>query len=417
MKNIRKIGRFSGLIMTLFVITGPLQAQFTLTGELRPRTERSHGFATLAADNQDASLFTSQRTRLNLLYGSESVKTGVVLQDVRLWGNQPQQVENQERSVSLHEGWAEVFFSPKVSIKAGRQELNYDDQRILGGVAWSQQGRSHDIAIFKFEGDIKLHFGVAHHENNNRRNNLYNGPDAYKDLQFIWFNKSWQRESVSLLFLNNGVPVAADAPVFQENRNMQTLGGRLAINPQPVSVASNFYYQTGRDAGNREVSAFNFLLEVAARMNPTAMATFGMEILSGTDSGTTGKNNSFTPLFGTNHKFNGFMDYFFVGNHINNVGLNNYYFKWACSRFKNITWNLHMHYFAANGKLPGDASSYLGSEIDFDLTYTVSPQARITAGYSRMLPGESMELVKPGGSHSVNQNWAYLMLTVTPKFL
>jgi len=195
------------------------------------------------------------------------------------------------------------------------------------------------------------------------------------------------------------------------------MGGRFMVNPKPVNIATNFYYQTGKDAVNRSVSAYNFLLEVSARMNPTAMATFGMEILSGTDVNEATANNSFTPLYGTNHKFNGYMDYFFVGNHLNSVGLNNYYFKWACSRFKNVTWNLHMHYFAANGQLPGNASSYLGSEIDFDLTYTVNPFARITAGYSRMLPGESMELIKPGGSYSVNQNWAYIMLSITPKFL
>ncbi len=403
--------------MALLLITGLASAQFSLTGEFRPRTERSHGFATLAANDQNASFFTSQRTRLNLLFGNEAVKTGMVLQDVRYWGNQPQLVENQPRSISLHEGWAEIFFSPKVSLKAGRQELNYDDQRILGNVAWTQQGRSHDLAILKLEGDVKLHFGIAHNENSNRRNNFYDGPDAYKDLQFVWFNKAWENESVSFLFLNNGVPSAVNALGIQENRNMQTMGGRFALNPKPVTIASNFYYQTGRDAVNREVGAYNFLLEVSARMNPSAMATLGMEILSGTDSGTTGKNHSFTPLYGTNHKFNGYMDYFFVGNHLNNVGLNNYYFKWACSRFKNITWNLHMHYFAANGQLPGNANRYLGSEIDFDLTYTVNPFARITAGYSRLLPGESMELIKPGGSHGVSQNWAYLMLSVTPKFL
>lgn len=110
------------------------------------------------------------------------------------------------------------------------------------------------------------------------------------------------------------------------------------------------------------------------------------------------------------------MDYFYVGNHLNNVGLNDYYFKWACSRFKNIQWNLHMHYFAANAKLPNDAKKYLGSEIDFDLTYTVNPLAKITFGYSHMFAGESMEIIKPTGSHKVTQNWAYLMLLVTPKF-
>ncbi len=30
---------------------------------------------------------------------------------------------------------------------------------------------------------------------------------------------------------------------------------------------------------------------------------------------------AFTPLYGTNHKFNGWMDYFYVGNHGSSIGL------------------------------------------------------------------------------------------------
>lgn len=401
------------LAVTIF-ISGVSVAQYSLTGEFRPRTERSHGYATLAAEDQDASTFTSQRTRLNFSFISEHIRTSLVVQDVRYWGNQRQLVENQDFALSLHQGWAEILFTPKFSLKAGRQELSYDDHRIFGNVGWTQQARSHDLALLKYEGDINLHFGIAHHENTDRRNNMYNGPDAYKDMQFVWFNKTWTNEALSLLFLNNGVPVISQGK--QENRYSQTLGGRFTINPKPVNVATNFYYQTGKDNQNRDIGAYNFLLEVSAKMNPSATATFGMEILSGTDSGETGKNNSFNPLYGTNHKFNGFMDYFYVGNHLNTVGLNDYYFKWACSRFKNIQWNLHIHYFGANAKLPNDANRYLGTEVDFDLTYTVNPFTKITAGYSHMLAAESMELVKPTGSHKVTQNWAYLMITVTPKF-
>jgi hypothetical protein len=396
------------------LISGVSVAQLSLSGEFRPRTEISHGYATLAAEDQDASTFTSQRTRLNFSFNNEFIRTGVVLQDVRYWGNQRQLVENQDFAVSLHQGWAEILFSPQFSLKAGRQELNYDDFRIFGNVGWAQQARSHDLALFKYEGDVKFHMGIAHNENTDRRNSLYNGPDAYKDMQFAWFNKTWTNEALSLLFLNNGVPVISGGK--QENRYSQTVGGRLTINPKPVNVATNIYYQTGKDNLNRDISAYNFLLEVSAKMTPAATATFGMEILSGTNFDETVKNNAFTPLYGTNHKFNGFMDYFYVGNHLNTVGLNDYYFKWACSRFKNVQWNLNLHYFSANAKLPAGAGSYLGTEIDFDLTYTVNPFAKITAGYSHMLPGESMELVKPGGSHKVTQNWAYLMITVTPKF-
>jgi hypothetical protein len=410
-----KILKIYLFVLALVTVPGLVMAQVSLTGEFRPRTEVSHGYATLADENQDPSTFTSQRTRLNFNFSNEYIRTGIVLQDVRYWGNQRQLVENQDFAVSLHQGWAEILFSPHFSLKAGRQELNYDDHRIFGNVGWTQQARSHDLALFKYEGDINLHFGIAHNENNDRRNSLYNGPDAYKDMQYLWFNKTWKNETLSLLFLNNGVPVTSGPE--QKNRYSKTMGGRLTINPKPVSMASNFYYQSGKDNTGLNISAYNFLLEVSAKMNPTASATFGMEILSGTDADQTTKNNSFTPLYGTNHKFNGFMDYFYVGNHLNTVGLNNYYFKWDCKRFKNIQWNLHLHYFSANARLAGDASRYLGTEIDFDLTYTVNAFTKITAGYSQMLAGKSMELVKPTGSHKVGQNWAYLMIAVTPKFL
>ncbi len=411
---IKNVLKRSLLLIAVNLICEVSVAQYSLSGEFRPRTEISHGYATLAAENQNVSTFTSQRTRLNFSYTSEHIRTGLVVQDVRYWGNQRQLVENQDFAMYLHQGWAEILFSPRFSLKAGRQELNYDDLRIFGNVGWTQQGRSHDLALFKYEGDINLHFGIAHHENSDRRNNMYNGPDAYKDLQFVWLNKTWSNEALSLLILNNGVPVIAQGK--QENRYSHTLGGRFTFNPKPLNVASNFYYQTGKDNINKDISAFNFLLEVSARINPTAVATLGMEILSGTESGETEKNNSFNPLYGTNHKFNGYMDYFYVGNHLNNVGLNDYYFKWACSRFKNIQWNLHIHYFTSNAKLPNNAGSYLGTEIDFDLTYTVNPFTKITAGYSHMLAGESMEILKPSGSHKVTQNWAYLMIAVTPKF-
>lgn len=401
-------------ILIAVMVYTKAEAQFSLTGEFRPRTEMSHGYGTLAYEDQKASLFTSQRTRLNFGYSNEFIRAGIVLQDVRLWGNQRQLVENQDFATSLHQGWAEILFTPKFSLKAGRQELNYDDHRIFGNVGWTQQARSHDLALFKYEGDVKFHFGIAHHENANRSNNLYLGPDAYKDMQFVWFNKTWENESLSLLFLNNGVPYL-DAGE-EVNRYSHTLGGRLTLNPKPINIATNLYYQTGKDIANRDLRAYNILIELSTAASPTATATIGAEILSGTDFDETGRNKSFTPLYGTNHKFNGFMDYFYVGNHMNNVGLNDLYFKWACSRFKNVQWNLHIHYFGANAKLPNDLKSYLGTEADFDLTYTVNPMTKITFGYSHMFASESLEFLKQNGSYKATNHWAYLMVAITPKF-
>jgi hypothetical protein len=216
---------FSLLPLLLFTLQDA-SAQFGLTGEFRPRTEFSRGYKTLAAEDQNMSIATAQRTRLNAIYNAETVKAKLVLQDVRYWGSQPQMVANEDFATSVHEAWAEVFFTAGFSMRAGRQELVYDDHRILGNVGWAHQARSHDLVLFKFEDEFKVHLGIAHHENSDITNNFYTGPDAYKDLQFVWFNKVWDHAGLSLLFLNNGVPYFKSAQ-DQATRYSQTMGGRV----------------------------------------------------------------------------------------------------------------------------------------------------------------------------------------------
>ena len=386
-----------------------VHGQFILSGEFRPRTEFSRGYKSLAVEDQKMSTATAQRTRLNAIYATDVVKTKLVLQDVRYWGNQPQLVANEDYATSIHEAWAEITLAENFSLKAGRQELVYDDHRIFGNVGWAHQARSHDLALFKIENEIKLHFGIAHHENADITNNFYNGPDAYKDLQFLWFNKTWEKTGLSLLFLNNGVPVFVSAQK-QENRYSQTLGGRITQSLEKINLAANFYYQTGELPSWQKISAFNFLLEVSMQNGITA----GFEHLSGNSYDKTDKNYAFTPFYGTNHKFNGFMDYFYVENHINSVGLNDVYLKYGYKKEK-FGFNGHLHYFASAGKISADAKNYLGTEVDLGISYAIQPNALLSAGWSVMFAGESMELLK-GGDHTVGQHWGYFMLSVIPTF-
>lgn len=397
------------LAIILLWLTENTSAQFSLTGEFRPRTEFSHGYKSLAYENQDLSTITSQRTRLNALFSNEFVKTKLVLQDVRNWGSQPQLVANENNATSVHEAWAEVFFAPEFSLQAGRQELNYDDQRIFGNVGWTQQGRTHDVALLKYKKNFTLHFGIAHHENSDITNNLYDGPDAYKDLQFLWFNKTWKASSLSLMALNNGVPMMEDS--VQVSKYSQTLGGRFIRKFEKWSVATNLYYQTGKHSNGKEISALNFMAEATLKMGITA----GYEYLSGNSYDKNDKVYAFTPFYGTGHKFNGFMDYFYVSNHINSVGLNDVYLKYGWSK-KKFSVNADLHYFASAGKINTDAGKYLGTEIDLTLGYKLHEIATLNAGWSSMFASESMELLK-GGDSSASNYWAYIMLTVTPAFI
>jgi hypothetical protein len=390
-----------------------VKAQLSLSGEFRPRTEYSHGYATLAAEDQKPSVFTSQRTRLNFDYKMDLLKVGLVLQDVRTWGGQAQLVSNEDFATSVHQAWADITLFKELSLKVGRQELNYDDQRIFGNVGWTQQGRSHDLALFKYTGKVNIHLGVAHHENTNRKDNFYDGPDAYKDLQFLWVNRKKDNFYWSILFLNNGKPVTVGTE--QKSKYSQTFGTHIEVPIDQVAFSGNLYFQTGEDGGNKSLNAFNLMAEANYRTSEEIQWTVGYEILSGTDYNQVEKNNSFNPLYGTNHKFNGFMDYFYVGNHLNSVGLANGYVKFALAKKKTVV-NADVHFFASEAKISETADNYLGTEIDLSLTQTLNPATKITFGYSQMFGSESLEILK-GGSNGAFNNWAYVMIAVTPKFL
>lgn len=138
------------------------RAQFTLTGQLRTRTEIRNGLGNLVPTDAKSAAFTSQRTRLNVGYKWDRVVFGAAIQDIRVWGQDASSISNADGAkLMLHEGWAEVTLANKadttikfktldlLTVKIGRQELMYDDVRLIGNLDWLQQGRRHDMILLK----------------------------------------------------------------------------------------------------------------------------------------------------------------------------------------------------------------------------------------------------------------------------
>ncbi|MEO6315537.1 MAG: alginate export family protein [Chitinophagaceae bacterium] len=138
------------------------RSQFTLSGQLRTRTEIRNGLGNLVTKGSRSAAFTSQRTRLIIGYKWDRLAFGVSLQDVRVWGQDASSVSNADgNKFMLHEAWADLVLANKadtsikfrlldaMSVKIGRQELSYDDVRLLGNLDWLQQGRRHDMALLK----------------------------------------------------------------------------------------------------------------------------------------------------------------------------------------------------------------------------------------------------------------------------
>lgn len=408
-----------GLTIVLLCIVFGIKAQFNLNAEFRPRTEVSHGYKALPAANQDASLFTTQRTRLNFAYKNDKIKTKLSLQDVRLWGNQPQLVGNEDFATSIHEAWAEAFFNDNFSLKLGRQELVYDNSRIFGNVGWAQQARSHDLFLFKYKKDFELHLGAAFNQDANRTTNFYFGPDAYKMMQFIWFNKSWDNFKLSFLFLNNGKTFNTFDTLGnitdQQVKYSQTFGPYFSYKTGDLKFEGNFYYQMGKTASDMDISAYDLLFNAFYKMDKFTLG-LGYELLSGNSyKDTLNETFAFTPFYGTNHKFNGHMDYFYVGNHMNSVGLSDINMT-AKYKFDKSILALQMHYFSAAADISANTDKYLGTEFDFSYGYKLSEQSSIKAGISYLLASKSMEVIRSGNKDE-NPYWGYLMFSFTPKFL
>jgi hypothetical protein len=395
--------------------------EFKISAEIRPRMEYYHGYKTLAAPDQDHGLSISQRTRLIMDFNNSNFIVKLSLQDVRIWGDQNQLVANEDMSASVHEAWGEAIISPVISLKVGRQEIIYDDHRIFGNVGWAQQARSHDAAIFKLKSaKFKAELGIAYNQdaaNLSGTDNQYR-PNNYKAFQNLWMNYKFSEQfNASFLFLNNGMQIETGGDAYS-----QTIGPRLSFKNDAISANAAFYYQGGVDRTVTDVKASYLGADVSYKFNDMFSAGVGIERLSGNSQlDNNGENNSFTPLYGTNHKFNGHMDYFYVGNHANSVGLQDIFVK-LNAKAKKFSVGLHTHFFSSAGDVadPVDGSAMskgLGTEIDLFFGFNLTKGVAFKGGYSQMFATETMEVVKgsvPGSKDEAN-NWGYAMIIFKPE--
>lgn len=434
-------------VVFLLLFTGEMFSQFVISGELRPRLEYRDGYKKLNSNTDKPALFVSQRTRLNLGFKNDRFKTYLSLQDVRVWGSQKQLVMNEDFGMSVHEAWAEAFFgkSSTMSAKFGRQEIILDDHRIFGSVGWVQQARSHDAAIFKYTNPdvVDVQFGVAY---NNEKFDLVAIPytKGYKSFQYLWLNKKLmdKKLAISLLFLNKGDEVTNGVDKVWNNYVL-TAGTHTKYKAGNLTAALNFYYQMGTKAeylGNDmnndpikpgKTNAMLFGFDVAYKINKLTVG-LGYEYQSGNSQTDTSvayqkDNHAFQPFFGTNHKFNGHMDYFYVGNHKGSVGLQdiNLKIKYKADKFY---VGGHFHGFMAAAPIfdvdqdvtnPIDPTkamgSFLGTEMDLFLGFAITKGVNFKIGHSTMFGTRSMEVLKGGEMKQFN-NWAYAQVVIKPKF-
>ena len=411
--------------LLLVLATLEVAAQFTLTAEVRPRSEYRNGFKTPTSDGKDAAFFTEQRSRLYLDYAEEKYKFRLSLQDVRFWGEIPQIFKQEDGNTFISEAWGQYFITPKFSIKAGRQIISYDNQRFLGGLEWAQQGRRHDALLFLYEdkeAKSKFHVGLAYNSDDDVAEpaklqaegaNFYSVGGSYKALQYAWYNKAFDGGKISLLALN-----AVNQNPDSTNSSKQTFGiiGSTKVSDK-ITVGGDFYYQTGK-IGQNNVGAFLAGVKATFKTKVTPL-TVGMEYISGKDDDDSSTDiKHFSPDYGTNHAHNGFMDYFFVGPANGTVGVMDIYLKTKFALKKGaLIVNAH-EFMTGSTQLDAEGrelSRGMGLELDFVYAVKLAPSVSFNLGYSQLFGTDTLLAIRPGNKKM--NNWAWMMLTFKPTLL
>lgn len=401
--------------------------QFTLSGQIRPRVEVRSGAYRPIQKGEDAAVLVSDRIRLQADYKfKDLLTTRISLQTVGIWGQEAmvQNTASNGNSFAIFEAWADVKLAENVGLKFGRQVISLDDERYFGALDWAQGARAHDAASLYFSNSkFTLQSYYAYNQNYEE---LYNGNIAnptgnyystsgafpYKTMQTLWAEYKFPALRLTALFSNQGLQNASSSTTGTSVKNLQTVGANAYFKLWKINTQLTSYFQMGKNLAGQDVDAYMYALSANLPITEKWSIGANYDYLSG---GSNAENyKAFVPHFGTNHKFYGYMDYYYVGNAHGNNGLADFGISTGYKFNKRFTGKATFHQFNS----AEDIQNYdknLGQEIDLDFGYKVNNFVSIVGGYSAYFTTSTIETLKDISNPKSSQDWVWVTVNVNPK--
>jgi hypothetical protein len=430
------------LLCSLVLSVAAFAQTVAIDAEYRPRAEVRQGFKKPLVDTLDYNAVILQRTRLNADYKSNSLNAHLTLQDARIWGQSD--TKSSSPQISVYEAWVEMLLTSGLSLEAGRQSLKYDDQRLLAASNWSNTGNAHDALLLKYKDSfLQAHAGFAYNNTNDTNFTYkYNVSGMYQTMGFIWLSKEiLSGLNLSVIGIGEGLPrsmVSTGTLKVKTAKDSSstmtfgrfTYGGNLVYQNDASLFGGTLtgYVQSGKDAKMGTLSAYFFAAKGTAKILDELSVAAGLDYYSGTSNtdtvgvGTT-ISYTFNKLYGTNHSFNGSMEYWTT---LPSGGLFDYYAGTTYKFNKDFSMDLTGHLFSLAQSMytPNKVgASYmlldqknLGSELDLTVNYQWSKEVAIQGGYSRYFTTSTTTLYTSITTSTYSPQWAYVMLTVKPTF-
>jgi hypothetical protein len=281
----------------------------------------------------------------------------------------------------------------------------------VGAVDWNNVGRSFDGGTLRIDINT-VHvdlFGFNVDENFNAGDSLDN---LFTGL-IVGF-KLFGSHTLEVYGLNNNV-------YLSDELSRTTTGFYLKGKFNKFFHEAEFAYQLGDliDADNnpsevQDVNAFYFAYNAGykfrSRISP--VVGLGFDYLSGDKDLTDNKYEVFNTIYGTNHKFYGYMDYFvLIPQNTYGRGLMDANFKFSLTPWRPFSAKLHFHVFNSAEDFTlgsGSTSKAFGNELDIVLNYEYSGNVMFEGGFGWFMPGDVFKELK-GEDSSV---WFYLQAKV-----
>ncbi len=363
-------------------------------GEVRPRYEYR------SPAGGSANGFTSMRTRVELSSGLERhVSAFVQLQDVRFWGEEANTLTDfRADNFDLHQGYVELRSAEEGGwrLRLGRQEVGFGEERLVGPVNWTQQGRSFDglragrdgsfgaIDAFAFVLAESAALGVPHESE-------FFG--AYAQLEGI------AGGALDLYSLHTHVAGVGT--------NQATLGARYQAARGPWRYRIEGSYQLG-DRDSATVRAFMVGARLGRMVADQIELTLWYDLLSGDPAPGDGRIEAFETLFATNHPFYGLADLFLdIPRHTGGLGLHDVALKLSATPQPDLRLTLDAHAFSVM-RLGTLSSRRLGEELDLTARYRYSTSVVLEGGASYVRDGPGLVAL---GRLTEDLRFLYVMLT------
>ncbi len=403
-----------------------------ISGSLRPRVEFANEGIQGQGVGQKKSHVTMQ-TRINVKATvDEDVSAFIQIQDVRTWGgatptSAPPSITQTGTSLQGQLDLHQAFFTVKntmgsgVDLKIGRQELVFDEHRLIGNIGWIQQGQTFDAARADSKiggtGVTAFYAQTTSTDSHPTLTGTLGGPANTFESSFGGLRATW-----SLGGKDRVTPYAYYAlnPTRSGNGAVDPVPDALNILYTGLYVVKHIggfrlrfdgAYQSGKQNATTTFGAYMLTAAVSKKLDIAsgAKVVLWADYLSGDSNGAAdGKIKTFTTPYATNHKFYGHMDKFL---NIPASGLIDLALKGSLKATPKLKFQLDAHMFRADKTTALVTNKDLGSEIDFDINYALATNTSLRMGYSHFFKGDASAL-GVAGDPSVDSDWAWMMMTM-----